>query len=479
MKKNIWVIICFLLLLLPISTYAFGELDKDKVQVVDNSTVKKLELIPADDISTLELEDYAYYNFTYINDVPKQTYGVLKFESVKNKMKNKAPLAVDILLFDENKKNIGLVAYCTTKDLAGDYAQVQVNSGGSSPLTVFVDSSYFVKGHTKNEIAYIAVLDDNDKCFVGNSNKYGGLTIEEIAQGKVSPDWDENDFINMFSFILNVGIYTFIGILLGIVASYVLFVALINCLNKEMFGKKAPFKFVPGINFIVSLNIAFGRIVAIIGAIALIGAIYLAFNSNFILLYIVLLLILISIGVNIYKFFTRKYELLFFDPFIKNDGTNPVYYWKTIKVTGEKKAQQILDLSYSASDLDKLSSNVVKENVVDFTPVNVQVDTKEQILERLDEGENTEKEGFAVQNIDSVNSSINQTPMMPDTNQTASSVANDNVVPVSNTVSPDVTNDGELPSDIIALTSDNSTTTASSADTPKEDSQSDFMDMFR
>lgn len=478
MKKNIWVIISLILLLLPISTYAFGELDKDK-KPEETSSIGRLELIPADEVSTVILEDYAYMNFTYINEVEKQTYGVLKFELVKNKRKEKQPLAIDILLFDENKINIGRVAYCTTKDLAGEYAQVQVNSGGGSPLTVFVDDTYFVSGHTKDEIAYLAVLDDNDKCYVGNYNKYGGLTIEEIAQGKVSPDWNENDFINMFSFILNVGIYSFLAILLAIVASYVLFVALINCLNKEMFGKKAPFKFVPGINFIVSLNIAFGRIVAFIGALLLIGSIYLAFNSNFVLLYIVLIFILISIGVNIYKFFTRKYEFLFFDPFIKNDGTNPIYYWKTIKVTGEKKAQQILDLNYSASDLDKLPTNTPVEEAIDFTPVATpQVDTKEQILQKLDEGSSTEAEGFGIQRLDDVNSVVNQTPIDSNANTTVTPEVT-TIAPVSNVtpVANAPAENSELPSDILALTGEVAATPTTEA--PKEDSQSDFMDMFR
>ena len=288
MKKNIWVY--FLLLLFPINIYAFGLVkDEEEVKVYDNAH-EKLELLPADQVSTVDLEDYLYRNFTYINEVDKQTYGVLKYEFVQNKRKDKQPLAVDVLLFDENKINIGFVAYCTTKDLAGEFAQVQVNGGGGSPLTVFVDSSYFVKGHTKEEIAYIAVLDDNDKCYVGNNNKYAGLTIEEIAAGKVSPDWNENDFINTFSFILNVGIYTFIGILLLIMGLYALFVALISFLNKKMFGKKPSLRWVPVINSIYSLNISFGRIVAIIGLLLLVGGIYLAFNSSFILIYIFSLL---------------------------------------------------------------------------------------------------------------------------------------------------------------------------------------------
>ena len=349
---------------------------------------KMMELIPISDTATVETSEYIYRDFSYINEVDKEVYGVLKFDFVKNKRQDSRPLAVDILLFDKNKINIGFVAYCTIKDLKGEYAQITVNGDAGSPLTVFVDNSYLVKGHYKDEIAYVAVLDGNEKCYVGNHEKYAGLTIEEIRKGETSPDWNENDFVNVFSFILNVGIYTFLFILLLIMVLYVLFAVLINTLSKKMFDKKLSSRFIPIINLYHSLNIAFGRIVAIVGMVGIVLSIILIiFTSNWILFYIMIGVCIFSIIINIIKYFTKNYDLLFYDPFIVNDGTNPTYFWKKIKVTGEKKAQQILNLNYSQQDVEKSISPVVEENNhLEFTPVQNKVDSMEQMLQKIDEG---------------------------------------------------------------------------------------------
>ena len=458
MRKNILIIIV-LFLLFPINIYA-EEYDK-------------LELIPASEISTVDMEDYIYQNFTYINDVERQTYGVLKFDFVKNKRRDKQPLAIDFLLFDENKQNIGFVAYCTTKDLAGEYAQVQVNGGGGSPLTVFIDSSYFVKGHTKDDIAYLAVLDSNSKCYVGNSNKYAGLTIEEIKAGKVSPDWNENEFINVFSFILNVGIYTFIGILLLIVVLYVLFVALITSLNKTMFGKKPSYKFVPGINFITSIYLAFGKFAGYAGAIILVGGLFFAITQvKFNWLIILLVFTLISALVNTYKFFKKDYDFMFFDPFIKNDGTDPQFFWLEIKVKGEKKAQQIINLNYSASDLEKLPVNNQAPEKMEFVPVAVpQVDSKEEILKKIEAEATGEADSIGLQKDDIVSNVMQDVATTFD--DSAPIVAQSNSLESLGTDKPEE----KLGEDIPQETSE--ADTSSQQIQSMKDEKKDFMDMFQ
>jgi len=368
---------------------------------------------------------------------------------------------------------------------------------------VFIDSNYLVKGHTKDEIAYIAVLDSNLKCYVGNHDKYAGLTIEEIAKGKTSPDWNENDLINIFSFILNVGIYTFLGILLLIVTLYVLFVALLNHLNKKMFDKKTKLTWIPGINFIISLNISFGRIVAFVGLLLLAGSIYLAITKgSFILLYVFFGLLFISIFVNIIKLFKKNYNLLFFDPFIKNDGTNPVYYWKTIKVTGQKKAEQILDLNYSDQDVKVAGTNQFASPVEEqsIPAPEVKVDSKEEIINKIEESAQGDKEGFNVADVNSAPAANNpavdavQTPAAPQVEAVQTPAPTPNPVVEATTLAPapqvdasstpdNSSDDAPLPSDILALTENNNqadvVSTSDTLNKLPEDSQSDFMDMFR
>ena len=347
---------------------------------------QELELIPIEDSATVETVEYSYQEFTYQNEVEKKPYGILKYELVVNNSSEDKPLAVNVLLFDKNKENIGFVAYCTTKDLRGDFAQTTVNGHAGISLEVPVDDSYIVKGKTKDDIRYISVLDGNGSCLVGDYDKYVGLTIEDIRAGKVSPDWNENSIVNLFSFILNVGLYTFIGILLFIMTLYTLFAAMLNHLNKKMFGKKLKLRYVPIVNLFFSMNISFGRIIAGIGMVGLLASFYLMTKNSFILFYIMAGFCFLSIAVNIIKFFTQNYDLLFYDPFIVNDGTNPTYFWKKIKITGQKKAEHILDLNYTEQDLkENMPEEIEAPTEMEFTPVQ-NIETKEDIINKIDEG---------------------------------------------------------------------------------------------
>ena len=371
MKKFTFVLL--FLWLFPITTFA--------------TDYKELELIPIENLASVETAEYDYQNFTYQNEVEKKPYGIIKYELVVNKSSEEKPLAVDVLLFDKRKENIGFVAYCTTKDLRGDYAQIKVNGTGGASLEVPVDDSYIVKGKTKDDIRYLAVLDGNGNCLVGDYDKYIGLTIEDIRAGKVSPEWNENSIVNIFSFILNVGLYAFIAIMLFMMTLYVLFVAMLNHLNKNIFGKKLSLRYVPILNMFYSMNISFGRIIAGIGMVGIIGSFYLMTKSNFILLYVMLGFCFFSIAINIIKFFTKNYDLLFFDPFIVNDGTNPVYFWKKIKITGQKQAEHILDLNYSEKDLkESIPEEVEASTSIEFAPIENVVESKEDIINRIDEG---------------------------------------------------------------------------------------------
>ncbi len=368
---------------------------------------KEMELIPIDEVASVDTKAYEYIKFHYEKNVSRQTYALLRFELVRNKSVDEKPLAVDVLLFDQNKKNIGFVAYCTTKDLVGDQAQLTFSSGAASVLDIIIDEEYFIENYTKNDVYYIAILDGNDNCYVGNSNKYGGLTIEEISQGMVSPDWHENEILNIFSFILNVGIYTFLAIVFVVIVLFVLYSALLNSLNKSMFGKKSSICYFPILNFAQSVNLSFGRILAFFYFNFLLYSVYsVYFNSEWLFLNITIVFTIVSFLINVFKFFTGKYDFMHFDPFIKNDGTNPVYSWKKVRIKGNRKAQKILDLNYNESDL-KNGFNVEKNgsSTFEFTPVVNEVfddvakkdtvETSEKFLAKLDEEANTQaSEGF-------------------------------------------------------------------------------------
>jgi len=386
--KKIYILITLLLCLFSFSNvYAEEEVENTEKTKINRHT---MELIPIDEVATVETNIFMYNNFKYIVEIPNETYAMLEFDSVTNKTKSEKPLSVSVLLFNEEKKNIGYVAYCSTKDLTGDYAQLKVNPKASSSLTIKVDRHYFTKNYTRSDVKYIAIKDDNDICFVGDEDKYGDLTISQINKGKLSPDYNEDSIYSYLDFIVNMGIYMFLFILMIIMSIYTYIAIIMNKLNKAMFDKKTKLAFIPFVRTIISMNLSFGRIIAVIHLLAFILSIVMLVQGNGILFYIVIFMSFVSFIVVLIKYYKNDYNLLFFDPFVVNDGKNPVYNWRKVKVTDQRRAQQVLDLSYNNAAVEMMQTEPPTT-----APPQI-VETQDELLNKLEQQAPDEQtEGFA------------------------------------------------------------------------------------
>ena len=166
MKKFMFLLV---LLLLPIMVYAEDYEAKTLIPVDTNASVKTLK--------------FDYNNFVYNSKIDDKGNSLITFESIKNNNVIKSFVSINLLLFDEGKKNIGFVAYCTDKDLDSNYADFELAGKSSAPFSIRVVSKYFVSGKNSKDVKYISILDDNKYCQIGGYDKYKGLTLDEIVNG--------------------------------------------------------------------------------------------------------------------------------------------------------------------------------------------------------------------------------------------------------------------------------------------------------
>ena len=166
MKKFMFLLV---LLLLPIMVYAEDYEAKTLIPVDTNASVKTLK--------------FDYNNFVYNSKIDDKGNSLITFESIKNNNVIKSFVSINLLLFDEGKKNIGFVAYCTDKDLDSNYADFELAGKSSAPFSIRVVSKYFVSGKSSKDVKYISILDDNKYCQIGGYDKYKGLTLDEIVNG--------------------------------------------------------------------------------------------------------------------------------------------------------------------------------------------------------------------------------------------------------------------------------------------------------
>ena len=140
-------------------------------------------LIPVDTKATVGTDKFDYKNFVYDSNVDAKGNANLKFESIQNNTLSKIAVSINVLLFDENQKNIGFLTYCTDKDVSSEYAGFKVTANQVVPFNITVTNRYFVRGKLPKDVKYIAVRDENKYCQIGGYDNYAGLTIEEIVNG--------------------------------------------------------------------------------------------------------------------------------------------------------------------------------------------------------------------------------------------------------------------------------------------------------
>ena len=171
-------------------------------------------LIPVNTVASVETDKFDYKNFVYDSNIDEKGNATLKFEGIQNNTLSKTAISIDVLLFDEQKKNIGYLTYCTDKDVSSDNAGFKIRANQIVPFSINVTTRYFVEGKAPKDVRYIAVRDENKYCQIGGYSNYKDLTIEEIVSG-VTPEQGGINFPDLSSFI-NV---TLILILFGVIAA--------------------------------------------------------------------------------------------------------------------------------------------------------------------------------------------------------------------------------------------------------------------
>lgn len=281
-------------------------------------------LIPINDTATVDTKSFTYKDISYTSVVEGKQYGRFNFANVTNKTAKALPLSINILLFDNNKKNIGYLTYCSEKDYESDYSQFELKSNSESALYINVSNKYLVENKSSSDIAYYAVHGDNSYCQIGGYSNYKGLTIEEISSLNDTnlPTRRQSilDFVTSVDFTSLIKFFAIIMVY-NVITGYFL-----NALYKRKETNASPLSYFPIGNNYISVKLAFGDLLAKCYLFILFISIvlYIISIARF-LLYILLFISFAAFIVDIIKLITKKYDILIFNPKTSNFVSNDLY----------------------------------------------------------------------------------------------------------------------------------------------------------
>ena len=145
------------------------------------------ELIPVNAHTTIGTNNFRYIDF-YYNDNEMEADGLrnnfIIFSKIKNVSDKKKAVTVSIGLFDKDKKNIGTINYCSSKDKTSVVAGTELNPDEEKSYVIEVNKKYLADKKTVKDIEYISILNDNPNCTTGSSLDFVGQTVDEIGQIK-------------------------------------------------------------------------------------------------------------------------------------------------------------------------------------------------------------------------------------------------------------------------------------------------------
>ena len=337
MKKFIYYLFIIVVLFTPI--FVFGE------------EYKTSQLIPVDTNATVSTEKFTYQDFSYRSSLDGSGNTIISFNSIINNTISKTPVSVNILLFDNDQKNIGIVTYCSNKDYGSNYEGFKLNGNQAAPFSIKISNNkYFVKGKGPGDVKYISILDENKYCKIGGYNNYEGLTVDEITNGISIDSKSELKLSKYLEEFKESGV---MGIILPIAIALIIFIVygtIINSLYKKIYSKSSFLAYIPVGNIFVTFQVSFGKIVAFIGTLLFVVSIGLFFMGIKFILYITSVLVLIAFLIVLIKLFTKKYDLLLLEPGIQ---TNVSLENNNIEVNNTSivdDSQKALDLSYDNVD---------------------------------------------------------------------------------------------------------------------------------
>ena len=321
-----------------------------------------MELIPVGTNANVNTDLFEYnfvFNTTDVN-----------FSSIKNNTANKVPVSINILLFDENKKNIGYLTYCSDKDISSDYAGFKLNPSASTNFYIKVVPKYLVDGNNSSDIKYIAVQDENKYCRIGGYDKYKGLTLEQISGGRVSAENNENVRLTQIKSFLKNNLLQIILITGFIIFGFIFILGLfINTLHRKIYNHGNILSFVPVANMYLCVKLSFGSTVGLVYVIALVASILLSTIIPM-LSTLVGLLGIVSFIVVIYKLLSKNYSLFIGSDRSKDNNITlkqekiekkepvDVPVTPTVEEVIAENKEEALDLSYGTKSSDVTNNNV-------------------------------------------------------------------------------------------------------------------------
>ncbi len=173
------------------------------------------ELIPVDTKTTIVTEHFSYQDF-YYND-NKMEASTLKnnfiiFGNIKNISDEELPVSISVGLFDADKKNIGIVNYCSTFDKVSVVAGTILKPEEEKTYVIEVNKKYLPEDKSVNDIKYIAILSENINCRVTGSQEFIGKKVEDIKIGKTSllENSTTKLFLKIITVLIGVGIIIFL-----------------------------------------------------------------------------------------------------------------------------------------------------------------------------------------------------------------------------------------------------------------------------
>ena len=286
-----------------------------------------MELIPVDTNATIDTETFLYQDMIFYSNADAKGNSLIRFASIQNHQSRKIPISINLLLFDEDEKNIGFLTYCSDKDIDSDYAKYQIGALQAHAFAINVTTKYYVEDKGVADTKYVAVYDDNPYCHIGGYSKYEGKTLEEIVEfDNITEEPPAKKMDKILSFLKTSPWVKIFGLV--IVGLIILSITgnIINRLYYKLYRTTTNLAYIPFLNFYICMKLSFGGLIGIGYLIFMIIAILFWLIKVSFFMYLVYLGGGIAFLVVIVKLITKRYELLFFEPniniFDKNNKSN-------------------------------------------------------------------------------------------------------------------------------------------------------------
>lgn len=347
--------------------FVFGS----NLTIVNALEYKQWDLIAVDTVASVDTENFLYTDFYYKSSTDVNGYTSIQFSSIKNVSNEKMPISISVGLFDDEKKNIGVINYCSLDDKSSSYSDMLIDAGKETNFSIKIKpGKYNSIDSSLSDVKYITVMDDNKYCKVGGASNFVGLTVDQMKDGVTNKQLEYNESTKQKQGIIKV-----VGFVLVVGIIYMLFSSIISSLYMRMYSKWSTYSYVPIVNNYLSFKMSFGPIVGKV----LFGVVILCFLIGLLkvklFIYIGAFCIVISLLINIIKILTNKHEFLYFcsDKVInlKNDDSfdDSKMDNKSSFLYTDSKALE--DEDYSNVEFDDITNS--EDSVTDIDAFNAEV----------------------------------------------------------------------------------------------------------